>query len=221
MKKILSLLLSAILLSVQPSLAVVMVGFGSEPPDPTIIVNDALDENSDVAITSHTVSPGPGGTWSLVLAQGITVGTDGARADGASASTAITSDVMTDGYVEVVGTTGNATSGVWFAPGRMTAANSGYTAVLYGNGSFGIYRTTTGSSTLLGSITPNLTIPSISTPIRVRITFSGDQISAEAWDGTTSLGTRGPFTDSTHTTGSPSLRFNATASRVTQFTAGT
>lgn len=185
--------------------------------DPSTILNDTLYEASPTAIASHTVAPGPGGPWTLVGSQGMSVSTSGAYADGASLSLAVTDDTMTNGYVELVGSTGSTSPGIGFGPGRINSSNNGYSATLLGSGTFYIRRIDSGTPTTISN-TATCTIASTSTPITIRITFAGSSISAEAWDGSTSLCTASA-TDSTYSSGPPAIRINASYSRITQITA--
>lgn len=209
---ILRLLIALLLI---PSLSLAGQGMGPGPgvgrtfsATPTLVLDDALYEGSSTALGSHTVNPGPGGTWTVLSTTGTNVSTDGAVA--ATSASSLSANNVTDfsnGYTIVNGKTGHALYSFAACIRLDTTNKNGYCAFVSGDGTFVIQRMTNLAGTVISESAVCGT-HSISTFYDVTITATGSTIEA-TYDGCTRTAT-----DSTYSSGKPGMRLYSTSPRI-------
>jgi len=216
MKRLIALWLAALMLAAQPIQAAVCVGFGQTTGGPTLVLDDTLYEASSTALTSHTVSPGPGGPWSALTA-GLLVGTEGVSQLGTSVLYAITDETIAEGSVVVTGKTVTASSTRSIGAVLLAvdgSAYDGYRALLTGLGSLSLKRMDDGTST---EIQTSVTCAGhdVNTEYEVKLTRSGVSpnqiITGEVVGQSCSLSA----TDNTYSSGSPGIALLNDTPRIT------
>ena len=175
---------------------------GAVPAADVTILDDTLYEASVVALTSHTVSPGPGGSWGMVTSGSFSVSTGGAypSAEGdLVARNAVSTSLSTPFSAFVTATAPTSGTGVGVGVFK-SSASDGYLVVLDGTGNVKFFKLISGAFTQIGTaITASPWDAGIEYDIK--ITHSGGAWGLEVKTGDTVVASRSSISDSSHAVG--------------------